>query len=182
MSFSSTFYRISESLFLKIENRLIKPQQLVNESKSFVTIQDSSDAILFILKKRATNNIDQLINEIFFPAASIGAVSDEEFQKLVESNNYQEIDRINASTFYFLPPEKVIALNTFLEPIDSLEIRRLYNSDELNKKGIYPGLWAPGEDLDKAYNLSHLQIDLGSIKRLFADASAEMDYIITFSG
>ncbi len=182
MSFSSTLYRISEGLFLQIETGLIKPQELVNESKDFVTIQDSSDAIQFILKKRTGKNMDDLINEIFFPAENIGSVSDEEFEKLVASCNYKEIDRITASTFYFLPPKKVTALNIFLDSLDPLEIRRLYDSDELNAKGIYPSLWTPGEDNDKAYNLSHLENDLGSLKELFKSASIEKDYILTFSG
>lgn len=182
MSFSSTLYRISEALFRKIEIGMVKPRDLVNESKDFVTTQDSSDAIQFILKKRPLKTMNDLISEIFFPRENVGSVSDEEFEKLVASSNYEEIDRITASTFYFLSPNKVTALNSFLESLDSLEIRRLYDADELNAKGVYPGLWSADEDHDKAYNLFHVQNDLESLKRLFKNASIEKDYILTFNG
>ena len=98
MSFSSTLYRVSEDFFQKIKAGLVKPKALVDESKDFVTIQDSSDAIQFILKKRGVKNMDDLIREIFFPGENIGSVSDEEFERLVASRNYEEIERITAST------------------------------------------------------------------------------------
>jgi hypothetical protein len=182
MSFSSTLYRISEALFRQVEAGLIKSRELVTKSKDFVTLQDSCGAILFLLKKRGKRNEADLIDEIFFPRDALGSVSDEDFEKLVASSNYKEIDRITASTFYFLPPNKVITLHLFLDTLEDLEIETLYNSEELNSKNIYPSVWDPGEDKEKAYNLFHLKNDLKSLKELFEKASKEKDYILTFTG
>jgi hypothetical protein len=182
MSFSSTLYRISDVLFRQVEAGLIEPKEFVSKSKDFVTFQDSGDAIIFLLKKRRERNGAELIDEIFFPTEKLGAVSDEVFEKLIASSNYKEIERISASAFYFLPPKKVATLNSFLDSLDSLEIRTLYDFEELNSRNIYPSLWTPDEDKEKAYNLSHLQDDLKSLKEIFEKASREKDYILTFNG
>lgn len=181
MSFSTTLYRISEDLFHKLESRSIKPNQLVSNAKEFVTFQDSADAIIFILKKRTgLASID--VEEIFSPRESRGSVSDEEFQKLVASYQYEEIERITASTFYFLPPEKVIAISSFLTALDDLEVKMLYDADALNANNIYPSLWTSDEESGKAYNLHHILNDFEALKGIFEHARAEKDYLLAFSG
>jgi hypothetical protein len=181
MSFSTTLYRISEDLFRKVESGSIKPNQLVSNSKEFVTFQDSTDAIIFVLKNRS-GPVACDVDEIFSPRESRGSVSDEEFQKLVDSCNYKEIERISASTFYFLPPDKVVALNSFLSTFDDLEVKMLYDSNALNSNNIYPTLWTPDEGPENAYNLNHFRNDFGALKRIFEHASIEKDYILAFSG
>src|SRR6188474_3509065 len=102
MSFSTTLYRISEDLFDKLKSGSIKSSQLVSKSKGFATFQDSTDAILVILKSGSSRPDGCDIDEIFSPGESFGSISDEEFQKLMDAGNYKEIERITDSTFYFL--------------------------------------------------------------------------------
>ncbi|HYF70906.1 MAG TPA: DUF1877 family protein [Ohtaekwangia sp.] len=181
MSFSTTLYRISEDLFRRLESGSIKSNQLVTDAKEIATFQDSPDAIIFLLKKRTGSEACD-VEEIFSPKESRGAVNDEEFQKLVASYQYEEIERITASTFYFLPPEKVIAINSFLTTLDDLEVKMLYDADALNANNIYPSLWTSDENPGKAYNLHHIRNDFEALKRIFEHASAEKDYILAFSG
>jgi len=181
MSFSTTLYRISVDLFRELESGSIIPNRWVSVAKEFVTFEDSTDAIIFILKRRNAF-VAYDVEEIFSPKESIGSISDEEFQKLVETSNYKEIDRIIASTFYFLTPDKVIALNSFLRTFDDSELKSLYDSDALNSNNIYPALWSPGEDPDKGYSLSQLRVDFQALKGIFENASIGKDYILAFSG
>jgi hypothetical protein len=182
MSFSTTLYRISEFVFHQLETNSIKANELVTKSKSYVTFQNSMDALQFILKKRADAEDSELIKEIVLPAQSLGSVSEEYFKELIESCNYKELDRISASTYYFLPPGKVIRLNAFFATLDKLKIRELYDPHELNSNNIYPSIWTSGEETNEAYNLFHLQDEFTSLKIFFASASADKDYVLSFSG
>jgi len=101
---------------------------------------------------------------------------------LVESCNYKEIDKISASTFYYLPPYKIAALNSFFRNLDHAEINLLYDANELNSKNIYPSLWTSGEDYQQAYNLFHLKSDIESLKNIFKNADKENDYLLVFAG
>lgn len=180
MSFSCTLYRISEILFHDLETGTVKPNALVTKSKGFVTFENSCDAILFVLRKKAGIDSADFVNEIFYPTEKTGSVSDDYFRALMESGNYKELDRISSSTLYFLPPPKVEALHSFLETLDESEIRMLYDPDELNVNNIYPALWNSGEDQRKAYNFYHLQNDVVSLKEFYRTATKEKDYILSF--
>lgn len=181
MSFSTTLYRISGDTFRKLEDGSIGSHELVRTAKNFVTFQDSVDAILFILKsKGAPAGCD--VEELFFPKERSGSVSDEDFQKLVDACNYEAIEKISASSFSFLPPEKVRLLNSCLQSVDDSDFDRRYDAKALNSMNVYPSMWTSDENPGKAYNLNHLRTEFHELKVLFEKADNEKDYILAFSG
>ena len=182
MSFSTTLYRISEDLLDKLKSGSIKSSQLVSKSKGFATFQDSTDAILVILKNGSSRPDGCDIDEIFSPGESFGSISDEEFQKLMDAGNYKEIERITDSTFYFLTPDKVAVLNSFLSALNMSEVKSLYDPDVLNAKNIYPALWTRDDDRRNAFDFNHLRNELESLKEIFEQASIQKDFILSFSG
>lgn len=181
MSFSTTLYRISDNFFRKLEDGSIGSHQLVKTAKNFVTFQDSVDAMLFILKSEGKPaGCD--VEELFFPKERRGSVSDEEFQKLVDTCNYEAIERISASSFSFLSPEKVRLLNSFLQSVDDSDFDKRYDAATLNSMNVYPAMWASDENPDHAYNLNHLRTEFHELKAFFEQADSEKDYILAFSG
>ena len=143
-------------------------------AKGYSTFQGSHMGLEFVLSKGQPKETTDLITQIFNPTKAIGmeGLNEEDVLALYE---FDEI-------IYYLDSKTVSKINTFLKTLSVEDAIASYDSEELNRNGVYPELWRAGESRDEAYNQRDIAEGVKELKDIFEAADADHDSILIFIG
>jgi hypothetical protein len=162
MSQSTTFYRVSREVFLKLKETGIKDLDLLSVSKGRATIQGTAMALQHLLSKGKAKEQAKAIAEAFAPKRML-------FEDYEMPVAYSDAEPVGSAAL-------------LIESVTDQHLVEMYDPEELNRAGIYPGHWRWGSTPDEAYTEKHLLDDFESMKELFTKAAQDGDFIVTFSG
>ena len=140
MSQSASIYRISKGYFQQLSEPDNKQHFDRDMAKDCSLFQGSFMALEFILSKAQDPAITKLASEIFNPSTSI---ANREMDELSSETQFESNQR--GESIQFLDPDRISAIAAHLEKYSERDIRRLYDANELNREGIYPWCWQPGD-------------------------------------
>jgi len=175
MSQSATLYRVSHETFLKLEasneREEFNPTKL---AKSYSTFQGSHMGLEFVLSKGQPKETTDLITQIFNPRKAIGMEGLNEEDILA----FYEIGEI----IYYLDSKTVSKINAFLITLSVEEAIASYDSEELNRNGVYPEQWKAGKSPDESCNERDIAEGVKELKDIFEAADLDHDSILVFVG
>lgn len=177
MSQVTTLYRVSQDTFRQLQETADRQQLSVPDTAlDDYSFQGSEMALDFLLSKGKDEDTAAIIRQIFYPEMSLGGPDP-------DSTPEEQLEHYEGGSWIpYHSPEMTAAIHRILEGIAEADIDATYNAAELNKNGIYPRVWHNDNTPDMAYNKIHIQEDLVVLKRLFRDAAAGNNIIISFPG
>ena len=182
MSQSTTFYRITESSFQSISDSDGINFNPIKESKEYCTLERSFMGIEYVLSKAVEPENISLIHEIFQPANCIGGYDLSEYD--IDKIDPTQLESLvmNDSSIYYLTSDQVKEAHAVLSSLKESVIQNNYEPEEMNRKGIYPGVWHRDNSQDQAFNERDIIEGFWDLKTFFERASAENDYVLCYIG
>lgn len=175
MGLSITLYQIDQITF---EKAAANPAHFDEDGAiGYEHFEKNFDGIRFLIGKYHPNEDQNLINEIFYPKSYLGEKIDDIDYSTVEDFSFLDKPRIE-----YLPIEKVKSINTLLKKTNIEKLLTLYDYNELNGNGIYPGIWHDDESPNKAFNKRHIAEGLKELQACFEVATENNYYIFSFAG
>ena len=171
MSQSATLYRITKEDFDKIVEQQDNLDS-VDTKAIYETFAGTHEGLKFVLSKFGN---DELIEQIFYPKTFIGNEVD---YNNMDDEAFESLSR----RVYYLNPEIIIEIETFLNKIEVDNFRKRFDPDELNKEDIYPWQWTNNKEDNAAYNEKHIIQDFEKLKSIFETSKLNQDYILSYVG
>jgi hypothetical protein len=187
MSQSATFYPIDSGDFAAVKHHP-NNLDLLSDRNNYVSFQGTHEGLRFVLSKCLSGHESNLVNEIFYPTLYIGEIAqtvfpnEAEAQEFVNITDNEDGDDFEREPITYHEPEKVRQIAFLLNNISNEQLLAQFNSEELNREGIYPWCWNSSQDGDQAYNERHLLADFQNLKELFNSASVTNSYLLCFVG
>lgn len=175
MSQRASLFSISTVNFRNVKDRpgTQAPEELCNEH---VTFNQTHEGLQYVLSKGQTEDMLDLVAEVFYPISSYGHVVELETIDTIGIDD----DVFTGEPVFYHAPDKVRQLNTLLETIDEESFLVNFDADELNSEDVYPGTWNNEVAGRSAFNRVHLAEDFKKLKLFFAQASQEHCYVLVF--
>lgn len=172
--------RISKEAFLTLsENADNCIFNLFPTSKGSFGIAGTFMGIEFILRKAYDNFFRQEINEFNYPSTHLGKIIDYDSIEFKNLTAFEQSDLFNSTPrIEYISDMNVKRISSFLNQIQENEIKKAYNSKQLNENGIYPRVWHDDESENLAYNLRCILDDIKLLTSFFQNASNENDYVL----
>jgi hypothetical protein len=122
---------------------VIQSATLYRVSKKTSTFQSSFMGLEFVLYKGQHQGNPDLAAEVFNPAKALDMehLNDEDALAFYES---REI-------IYYLDSKTVSKINAFLKTLSVDQAIASYDSEELNRNGVYPEKWKAGHSREEAF-------------------------------
>jgi hypothetical protein len=167
MSQSATIYRITPHAFGEAETN---PEGFVPYERclDYEIFASTHEGLRYVLGRGQNGNNEGKANEIFYPSSRIGEI---DFEK--EDLDVDDFERIIS----YLPPDQVVAIYSFIENVDEAYFRKNFNPDEMNKQGVYPGVWG-----ENAFGYESLFEDFVRLQGIFKRGAAEGSYLLSYVG
>lgn len=171
MSLSATLYRIPE---IDAEERRAlagRPRFAWDAVKDSAIFEQTFWGLIYVLSKGQPQSTVELVEEIFSP------------RQLAEKGDFEDwVFGEDETPVRYLPPELVERVDALLEQVTEADVHVRFDAEEMNRSGIYPGVWNENESDAQAFNSSHVAQDLADLKAIFRKAAEEGDFVFAFVG
>jgi hypothetical protein len=173
MSQSATIYRITEEGFKKLKSA---PSDFVPYKTciDYEVFNQTHEGLQYMLTRGQPEKVRKSFMAIFYPPSLIGGPD----TTRIDMGDFDNVDwEAMEEAVAYLTPLEVEEISRILELLDEAFFKSNYNPKEMNKEGIYPGVWGEGY-----FNYESILEDFINLKQLFKKASQEKNYLLSYVG
>lgn len=172
----ATLYRLDKEAFDQfVSDR--KNVDISSIAKEYITLQKSHEGLRYVLSKGQSQEREALVSEMFYPSSDAGEEFD--FEKELLENPDFDFDDLPVP---YNDPAKVNSINSLLEVVSDEEFLANFDPEELNREGIYPGVWNREKGKDIAFNEEKILLEFQNLKSFFNNAKKEGDFVLSYVG
>ena len=176
MSQNASLFSIEEKTFHKLKDER-GTKELVHLSNEHVTFHQTHEGLTFVLSKGQTEDLLDLVTEIFYPLLSFGKSVELE---TIDTISIDEDDLDTNEPVFYHSARKVTQISKLLNTIDEETFLVNFDADEMNSEDVYPGTWNSNANGRSPFNQVHLAEDFRKLKLFFEQAAGEGCYILVF--
>jgi hypothetical protein len=171
MSLSATLYRIPEIDPEERRALATRPRFAWDAVKDSAIFEQTFWGLIFVLTKGQPQSTVELVEEIFSPP------------QMAEKGDFEDwVFGEDETPVRYLPPELVEQIDALLQSVSEADVHLRFDAEEMNRSGIYPGIWNEDDSGGQAFTASRVAEDLANLKAIFRTAAEEGDFIFAFVG